>query len=175
MDNYLGEVRIFAGNYAPEGWQFCNGQSLSVSEYQALYSLIGTTYGGDGVNTFALPDLRGRVPVGVGSGPGLTPRVLGQSGGSEEVALVESQIPAHGHNLTVNTSEASTATPSQNMLPSSVSAGFYRPSTGTNVLKEDLSVNACSLSGGAQGHVNIMPSFCLNFIIAVTGTYPPQP
>jgi len=124
MDNYLGEVRIFAGNYAPEGWQFCNGQSLSVSEYQALYSLIGTTYGGDGVNTFALPDLRGRVPVGVGSGPGLTPRVLGQSGGSEEVALVESQIPAHGHNLTVNTSEASTATPSQNMLPSSVSAGF---------------------------------------------------
>ncbi len=173
MENYIGEIRIFAGNYAPEGWLFCNGQLLPVSQNQVLFALIGTTYGGDGVNTFALPDLRGRVPVGVGQGPGLTQRQLAQSGGTETVALAEANLPVHNHGLTVNTTAAAVTTPvSTSLLSAPTNGGFYQTDASATV--QPLSANACQPAGGSQGHPNIMPSFCLSFIIAVTGLYPTQ-
>lgn len=181
MENFVGEIRIFAGNYAPEDWALCNGQLLNISQYQVLYALIGTTYGGDGVNTFALPDLRGRVPIGVGQGTGLTMRQLGQSGGAEVVALSEAQIPSHNHGLTVNNTPATTPTPGSTVVlgappapTSTTSGGFYQSKTATSATAQALSTQSCQASGGNQPHANIMPSFCLSFIIALNGIYPSQ-
>src|SRR5262245_29652358 len=111
MDNYLGEIRLFAGNFAPRGWRFCDGGLLPIAENDALFNLLGTTYGGDGVSTFALPDLRGRVAIGQGTGPGLTNRPLGEPGGTESVTLVLGQCPAHTHQLFATNAPATTASP----------------------------------------------------------------
>jgi len=174
MDSYVGEIRLFAGNYAPDNWALCNGQLLAVSEYQALFTLIGTTYGGDGVSTFGLPDLRGRIPVGQGLGPGLSARVIGQNGGTETVTVTSAQMPAHSHALLANTTTATDTTPSNSMLPGAITAPntFYQLSTGTNPKMQTAALAAVSQSGGSQPHSNLMPSLCVSFIIALNGIFP---
>src|SRR3972149_4604984 len=114
MEGYLAEVRLWAANFAPRGWMFCWGQTLSINQYTALFALLGTTYGGNGTTTFQLPDLRGRVPVGVGAGTGLTQRVLGDAAGTETVTLLASEIPAHTHALNVNSGGGDNTTPASN-------------------------------------------------------------
>lgn len=164
---YIGEIRMFAGNFAPAGWMFCEGQLLSIAEYDTLFNLIGTTYGGDGQSTFALPDLRGRLPIHQGSG--FTP---GQNGGVEEVTLTVSQIPAHTHTLLASANQASSTTPG-NQLPAITQATTIRP-YGTDAPQVQLSPNSISSVGGSQPHSNFQPYLCIDFIISLFGVFPSQ-
>jgi microcystin-dependent protein len=170
MDMYLGEVRMFAGNYAPENWQLCNGQLLSISEYQALYALIGTTYGGDGVQTFGLPDLQGRVPIHLGQGPGTSNYALGQKGGQEAVALGVEQLPAHTHALNAFSGVGTTDVPTNNYF-AQTGTGYvvYSDQTPTSTMAN---VAAGPSAGGNQVHENMMPFMAISYIIAVVGLYP---
>jgi microcystin-dependent protein len=179
-DPYVGEIIMFAGNYAPEGWALCDGSVLSIAQYQVLYSVIGPAYGGNGTTTFALPDLRGRMPLGVGSGPGLTPRSHASKGGTENTTLTESNIPYHTHPVTatiqVSSSEGTSASPVGNVLAKS---GDGRPdfssSAGSQMAAGAVSVTVGS-SGGGGSPVSIMSPFqAINFIIAVEGLYPVRP
>jgi microcystin-dependent protein len=172
---YIGEIRIFAGNFAPNGWAFCNGQLLAISEYGTLYNLISTTYGGDGQTTFALPNMQGRLPVHNGTYWGNT-YVLGSMGGVEEVTLTTSQIPSHSH---VMIGMAPTgAAPQGNAthqsplsrLPAGGSIKAFAP-TLTDVM---LNAAAIDNAGGSQPHSNLMPYLCVNFIISLFGVYPTQ-
>lgn len=170
-DPFIGEIRMFGGNFAPLGWAFCNGQLLSIPDNDALFALIGTTYGGDGVSNFALPDLRGRVPIHMGAGPGLSPRVLGASAGTETETLITNQLPVHDH-VFVGTSSAASANGPQNALVASPgSIDLYRPATVPN---QALAPNAIGLTGGSQPHDNIQPYQCISFIIALEGIFPTQ-
>lgn len=172
---FIAEVRIFAGNFAPRGWAFCDGQLLPISQNTALFSLIGTTYGGDGRTTTALPDLRGRSAMHPGRGPGLTSRRLGQRLGTETVTLSEAQIPSHNHLLGGVSDTASTAadgggTPANNRsLAKTVAGGLYAD-TLTNTVP--LASSAASNTGGSQSHDNVQPFLTLNFIIALQGLFP---
>lgn len=168
-DPYIGEIRMFAGNFAPVGWMFCEGQLIPISENDALFALIGTTYGGDGQETFALPDLRGRLPVHQGTGPGLSTRVIGELSGVETVTLTTNQIPAHTHGLQASTSEAETSQPNGNILAASDDNLF----TG---LTPNTALNNAALNsvGGSQPHNNLMPSLCVSFIISLYGIFPSQ-
>jgi microcystin-dependent protein len=163
-DPYLGEVRMFGGNFAPVGWLFCSGQLLSSSEYDALYTVLGTTYGGDGQNTFGLPDLRGRVPLHVGNGFN-----LGQSAGTEAVTLTPNQMPVHSHAFLSSTN-----------APNSSSPGAGVPATSPlETYGEDpplLPYNAQKVGsfGGSQPHDNLQPFTCVSFIIATQGIFPSQ-
>ena len=164
-DPYLGEIRMFAGTFAPRGWALCQGQLLSISSYQALFSLLGTYYGGDGRTTFALPDLRGRFPMHASSG-----HPLGQKSGTETVTLSASELPPHSHSLRCNTERANATTPVNNVLATSASGDHQYvdpPSTTTNMYS-----NAVAASGGSQAHDNMSPFLCITFIIAVQGIYP---
>jgi microcystin-dependent protein len=164
---YVGEIRMFGGNFAPQGWALCNGQLLPISEYDSLFNLIGTTYGGDGQNTFALPDLQSRVTIHEGQGPGLSNYVLGQSGGVETVTLTTSQIPAHTH--VPNASDAGQSdNPANNFWASSNSGLPYDVAPGS------IGMNAGSiqLSGGSQPHENMIPFLVVNYIISLYGVYP---
>ncbi len=166
---YMGEIRVFAGTFAPQNWALCNGQSLAISQNDALYALLGTTYGGDGVNTFNLPDARGRVPVGQGNGPGLTTRVLGQVYGTETVTLTTASMPAHSHSVQVSNTAANLNTPSGQMI----GQGYHyllstTPATNTGTLLPQ----AVSSVGGNQPHDNMMPFLCLNFILCLQGIFP---
>lgn len=165
---YIGEIRIFAGNFPPRGYQFCAGQLLPISQYSALFALIGTTYGGDGQTTFGLPDLRGRVPMHQGTGPGLTTRTLGQSFGTETVTLTSAQMPAHGHGVLCNNGTGVTNPANGFWAQTSGVSGYGAPATA------NASVNAGSIgnSGGNQPHNNLMPLLSLNFIIALEGVFP---
>lgn len=173
-DNFIGEIRIFAGNYAPMYWAMCNGQSMNLQQNQALFSLIGTTFGGDGVNTFNLPDLRGRVVMGQGQGTGLTNRVLAQTGGTETVTLTQAQMPAHTHSFQVVSAPAAVTTNPSNAYfgvpPANVD--LYTPSNATSVTKGAMDAAAVSYVGGNQAHSNTMPCQVLTYIIALMGTYP---
>lgn len=186
-DYYVGEIRMFGGSYAPEGWHLCDGTILSVQDYQVLFSLIGAMYGGDGMSTFALPDLRGRVPVGQGAGPGLTARTIAQIGGSETVTLDASNIPAHTHAFNTLAAAANTGTLIPDSAPTGTKALTYAQGAGgaksylnnnapspVTVVLDDESVTA-SAAGAAQPHSNMMPSFVVNFIMATNGTYPSRP
>ena len=169
---FTAEIRIFAGNFAPRGWAFCNGQLLPISQNTALFSLIGTTYGGDGRSTTALPNLQGRAPMHPGRGPGLTSRRLGQRGGSEMVSLAESQMPNHTHTLrsTGAIRGGASRSPSNNSL-SNVTGGFaYVSGSDTNL--QSLSSQATINVGGSQPHNNMQPLIAMNFIIALVGLYP---
>ncbi|MBD2472967.1 phage tail protein [Nostoc sp. FACHB-145] len=165
---YVGEIRMFAGNFAPAGWEFCHGQWLSIAENDTLFSLIGTTYGGDGVNTFALPDLRGRLPVHQN-----TNHPIGETFGVETVTLNTSQMPAHTHPLTGNSNStlgvvtATSTDPTGNVM-GKTSRPIYVNSTSTVAMAQQ----AISSSGGSQPHTNIQPFLCINFIIALYGIYP---
>jgi microcystin-dependent protein len=184
-DAYVGEIRLFAGNYATENWHICDGSLLNIQAFPALYALIGTTYGGDGQTTFGLPDLRGRVPVGQGQGTNLTARVLGQKGGSSTVTLTQSQMPAHTHSFSASTVTATTPTlaASGSGFATPISTGAdgpvvaYAPSAlVTSAENVNLGSNAISASsGGGQPHNNLMPYEAINYIIAVQGLFPELP
>jgi microcystin-dependent protein len=165
---YLGEIRIFAGTYAIRGWAFCDGRLLSIAENEALFSLLGTTYGGDGVTTFALPDLRGRVPIHAGQAQGLSPYVLGQTGGSESVTLRAEQLPAHTHTFGAATRAADTATPGGNLLGNTGDVLLYHTPAGT----PSMDPKTIQPTGGNQPHDNMAPFLAMNFIIALEGIYP---
>ena len=167
---FIAEIRIFAGNFAPRGWAFCDGQLLPIAENTALFSLIGTTYGGDGRTTMALPNLEGRAPMHPGHGPGLTTRRLGERIGVETVTLSEAQIPSHSHTLRANSSSASGSSPaSTTSLAAAFPASFYSTS-GAGLA--DMASETLSTSGGSQSHDNLQPFLTLNFIIALVGLYP---
>jgi microcystin-dependent protein len=163
---FIGEIRIFAGNFAPLGWAFCAGQILSISENDTLFNLIGTNYGGDGQTTFALPDLRGRIPVHQGSGS-----VLSQSGGVETVTLTQNQLPAHTHALTASVNNATTANAEGNVVAQTPS---YTPYIGGTPANTPLAPSSVSTLGGSHPHDNMQPYICINYIIALFGIYPTQ-
>lgn len=171
---YVGEIRIFAGNFAPNGWAFCDGATMSVANDEVLYQLIGTTYGGDGVNTFNLPDLRGRVVThqGVKSGQSY---VLGQMAGVETVTLTTAQIPQHWHPLLATTAVGDLGTPGANTMLAAVPAGSrvfpYGPTSMTQTVTSPTST---TVAGGSQSHENMQPYLGVNFIIALYGVFPSQ-
>lgn len=164
-DPFIGEIRIFAGNYAPLDWALCEGQLLSIAEYSTLFGLIGTTYGGDGTTNFALPDLRGRLPIHKG------PYFVGQWGGSETVVLTPDQLPRHGHNLMAS-KDAGVAGGCDLNVPA---AGTGGPQIYIEQ-EADLTMYpaAVQASGGSQAHDNVQPFLCLNYIISLQGYWPPQ-
>jgi len=165
---FVGEIRMFAGNFAPRGWAFCDGQLLAVSQNDALFSLLGTIYGGDGRTTFGLPDMRGRIPIHAGSGPGLSPRRLGAKAGAESVTLTVNQLPSHTHPLKATTAVGTSNNPSGNMLCESPSVDWYFETDPT----ENLSSTAVSSVGGSRKHTNFQPFLCIHYIIALFGIYP---
>ncbi len=167
---FVGEVRMFAGNFAPRGWAFCDGQLLAVSQNDALFSLYGTIYGGDGRTTFGLPDMRGRIPMHAGSGPGLTPRALGLKIGNETETLTANQIGSHNHSIQASNTAGSSATPSGSFAKDNSSSNLYVTalSATTTALDSSMITN----SGGSSNHTNIMPYLCVHFIVALVGIYP---
>ena len=200
MEGVIGEIRGFGGNFAPRNWAFCNGQLLAINSNQALFSILGTTYGGDGRTTFALPDLRGRAPISEGTGPGLSPRPLGQRSGTEIVTLTQNQMPSHNHyvssqpgavggsataTMNVNNTSSSSSNPSGNYLGVETgSIGLYEStSDGTTLADGAISVNLTSLSlnpnlvtitptGGSQWHNNMQPYLVIHWVICLTGIFP---
>lgn len=168
---FIAEIRIFAGNFAPRSWAFCDGQLLPISNNTALFSLIGTTYGGDGRTTMALPNLEGRAPMQPGRGPGLTARRLGEKVGTETVTLTEAQIPSHAHTARAVTTASDTNVPSNTTAlgRSSLGQGYQNNVTANLV---DMASQTLSTTGGSQAHDNIQPYLTLNFIIALQGLYP---
>lgn len=162
---YIGEIRMFGGNFAPAGWMFCEGQLLPISENDALFQLIGTTYGGDGQSTFALPDLRGRLPLHQGSG-----FTLAQSGGVEEVTLTINQMASHSHPFTASTSGGTGSNPQGNVPAQSPQIKPYIEDT-SNV---NMNASIIGLTGGTQPHTNLQPYLCINFIISLFGIFPSQ-
>ena len=170
---FIGQITMFAGTFAPRGWAFCSGQLLQISQNTALFSILGTTYGGDGRTTFGLPDLRGRVPVGSegnSAGPGLSPRPLGQRGGTENVTLSLAQIPSHNHAARAVTPAGNSNDAINNYWAddAGVSSGTYHsgPANGT------MNAQAIGNNGGGQAHTNMQPFLAINFIIALTGIFP---
>ena len=169
-DPFVGEIRMFAGNFAPQNWAFCNGQLLPISANNALFSLLGTIYGGDGRTTFALPDLRGRLPMHQGSGAGLSPRSIGQRSGVETVTINRDQLPAHSHVLGQANTRADTANPDGNLLARSATGDLqFKNSAGDSVT---MSNEAIGSTGGSRSHNNMPPFLCIQFIIALVGYYP---
>jgi len=165
---FLGEIRIVGFNFAPRGWAFCDGQILSISQNQALFSLLGTTYGGDGRTTFALPDLRGRTPVHSGTGAGLSSRPLGSRGGEENHLLSTSEMPLHTHSVNASAADANTPEPANNLLAVSRQADLY--SLLDNL--QGMSANSVTNNGGGQAHNNMQPFLALYFCIALQGLFP---
>lgn len=167
---YVGEIRMFGGNFAPTGWMMCNGQILAISSYQTLFNLIGTTYGGDGQNTFALPDLRSRVPIHEGqNGLGFN-TVIGQNGGTETVTLTASQMPQHSHQLEAAASPADQTSPVNTVLAQQASGSLYTDSAPDMPLHP----SALGQSGSGVPHNNIQPVLAVNFIISMFGIFPSQ-
>jgi microcystin-dependent protein len=173
---YIGEIRMFGFGTrgAPNGWQACDGSLLAISEYNALFALIGTTYGGDGQTTFAVPDLRGRVPIHQGQGPGLSSYVIGQVAGTETVTVLPTQMPAHSHLLVAATGAASSLTPGNNLLPGTVSGDSFYVSDTTGATAVQMSPQSTSLAGGSQPHENCMPTLTVQYCIAWSGIFPSQ-
>jgi microcystin-dependent protein len=174
---YLGEIRMFGGNFAPLNWMFCAGQLLAISQYSALFSLIGTTYGGNGTTNFALPNLQSRIPVGQGQGPGLSNYTIGQAAGTESVTITTQTMPGHSHLLIATLADVSSPSINTNLLPGKPTAGnkpaFYEvPAGGTNPVTQPFPGTACSAMGNSLPHDNMMPSLCVTFIISLSGIFP---
>lgn len=173
MDPFVAEIRIFPFNFAPRGWAWCDGQLLPLSQNTALFSLLGTTYGGNGKSNFALPDLQGRAPMHPGQGPGLSLHDLGETGGSETVSLLESEIPSHSHSLNASVEDGTQGSLTSGItLSTSVGGALYQTDTAANLTM----MNASSLApaGGDQPHNNMMPYLTFYFCIALQGVYPPR-
>ncbi|WP_346857048.1 tail fiber protein [uncultured Draconibacterium sp.] len=176
MEPFIGEILMFGGNFAPRGWALCDGQLLPINSYQALFSILGTTYGGDGRTTFALPDLRGRLAMHAGSGPGLTPRPLGQKSGTETVTLTTTQMPSHNHTGT-GTIQCASGQPDESnpagMVPASLTNGAegYAETPNGNMKANGVTL-AVGNTGGGQAHTNVQPYQCVNYIIALEGIFP---
>lgn len=162
---YIGEIRMFAGNFAPAGWAFCNGQLLPISENDALFTLIGTTYGGDGEETFALPNLQGRLPIHQGQGA-----VLGEMQGAEEVTLTVNQLPTHSHARIASSNTATQTTPDTTVLGVPTTVDLYRAGNAGTAMASQ----AISATGGSQPHTNLQPYLCINYIISLFGIFPSQ-
>jgi microcystin-dependent protein len=175
-DPFLAEIRVFPFNFAPTGWALCNGQLLPISQNTALFALLGTTFGGDGKSTYALPGMQGNAPVHAGDdpAPGLTERFPGEEGGSEFVTLLQSEMPAHAHSMLASLGEADLTAPSPlNVMAESTGGFAYKSgSPGTQVT---LAAQALSPSGASFPHNNMMPYLKLNFCIALQGVFPPRP
>ena len=174
MDPFVAEIRIFPFNFAPKGWAFCDGQLLPLSQNTALFSLLGTTYGGDGKSTFALPDMQGNAPMHPGQGPGLSLHDLGETGGSETVSLLESEIPSHSHGMLAANLPADQAapTPSRSMARSINAFAYVAGSPAPAFVA--MSGSTLAPAGGDQPHNNMQPYLTLNFCIALQGVYPPR-
>lgn len=168
---YVGEIRMFAGNFAPNGWMFCEGQPLPISENEVLFQLIGTTYGGDGEETFNLPNLASRVPMHMGTGPDGTTYQIGEMAGVEEVSLSTQQIPNHTHPLTGSSTGGADASPAGNVL-ATTSQGIFLYYEGA--VDANLNAQAITPAGGSQPHENTQPFLCVNFIISLFGVFPSQ-
>jgi microcystin-dependent protein len=166
---FIGEIRLFGGNFAPQGWVFCDGQTLPISFYEALFNLIGTTYGGDGQESFNVPDLRGRVPLHQGVGPGLSPRSIGEFSGTETVTLNSQQLPSHSHPPLGNT-VSSKASPANSVW--SADGGGNVAAYSTLAPTVAMSASAIALTGGSQPHNNMQPFVTINYIMAVEGIFP---
>ena len=169
VETFLGEIRMFAGNFAPTGWAFCQGQLLPIAQNQALFSLLGTTYGGDGMTSFALPDLRGRAPVGFGQGPGLSNRVIGEQFGSELVTLNINQMPSHNHTVNAVTTEGNQNLPTNSLPANTKTLDKEYSDANANTTMKATMVNP---TGGSQPFGVSQPSLGVNFIIALQGIYP---
>ena len=172
-DPFVAEIRIFPFNFAPRGWAFCNGQILPISQNTALFSLLGTTYGGNGKSNFALPDLQGRAPMHPGQGPGLSLHDLGETSGSETVTLLESEIPAHPHSMSANAFPANLQAPSAaRSLAESTGGIAYKPPAGATTTT--MAFESVSLAGRSQPHNNLQPFLTFNICIALQGVFPPR-
>lgn len=171
-DPYIGEIRLFGFSRVPTGWLACDGSLQPISEYNALFSLIGTTYGGDGQSTFAMPDLRGQIPLDNGTGPGLTPRVIGESGGSESVTLLSTQLPGHSHSMTATTVTANATTPGSELGALTGDTMYVTDLTGANAVV--MSPSSTSAAGSTQPHDNLMPTLTVQYCVASDGIYPQQ-
>jgi len=170
---YLGEIRLFAGLFEPSDWAFCDGRLLQINQYQALFSLLGTQYGGDGTTTFGIPDLRGRLPIGMGTATsGTSAYALGQIGGATTVTLTADQIPAHNHPLVAYTSPATAPTPVGNVLADPDDQFNFYTNYSTANSTRVMASNAITPTGGGQSHTNMMPSLPLNYMICLMGIYP---
>lgn len=168
---FIGEIRMFGGSFAPAGWALCNGATIPISENDALFTLIGTTYGGDGQETFNLPDLQGRLPIHAGQGPGISQSyLLGERGGVESVTLTTNQIPNHTHALTASTAIANSNSPTNQVLAQSTQRALYTADAVTS----NLAQNTLTVIGGSQPHENCMPSLVVTFIISLFGIFPSQ-
>ena len=173
----MASIRLFAGNFAPKSYMFCDGSLLSISQNSALFSLLGTTYGGDGMTTFALPDLRGRVPIGQGAGPGLSSYVLGQSSGSANVTLTSDNMPSHTHMVGVSTTNGNLNTVGSN-IPAAPNRITGRDTVNTQMYSNGVAATApmnpstIGSAGGSQTHNNVQPSLAVNYVICVYGIYP---
>ena len=167
---YVGEIRMFAGNFAPNGWMFCEGQAMPISENEVLFQLIGTTYGGDGESTFNLPNLASRVPIHMGTGPDGTTYQLGEMAGTEQETLTVQQIPIHTHPFTASTAVANSNAPNNQVIAQSTQrAVYFEDNTTTN-----LAASSIGPAGGSQPHENTQPFLCINFIISLFGVFPSQ-
>jgi microcystin-dependent protein len=175
---YVGQIMIFGGNFAPAGWMFCAGQLLPISEYETLFQLIGTTYGGDGQETFGLPDLQGRVPLHMGQGPGLSSYLIGQLSGTESVTLTTNQIPSHNHQAMISSAPATSGSPANNILANEAiglgqatcfSYGAFATTTPPSTLLAPATIGP---AGGNQPHENRQPLLVLSFIISLFGVFP---
>jgi microcystin-dependent protein len=170
MDPFVAEIRIFPFNFAPTGWALCNGQLLPLSQNTALFSLLGTTYGGDGKSTFALPDLQGRTPMHPSQGPGLSLHDLGETGGVETVILLDSEIPSHNHSLMTSVSNSQSTVPTNKILGRGNPVKVYSSGAPSTAMGS----NSLALLGGDQPHNNMMPYLTMHFCIALQGVYPPR-
>lgn len=169
---YIGEIRMFAGNFAPVGWMFCHGQTLPISENEVLFNLIGTTYGGDGQETFQLPNLQSRLPIHMGTGPSGTTYQMGEMAGTEQETLTVQQIPVHTHPLLAASTLATDGNPGNRVVAETGTAGgfSYIEDTAPN----PMAANSISAAGGSQPHENTQPFLCINFIISLFGIFPSQ-
>ncbi|HEX6430552.1 MAG TPA: tail fiber protein [Niastella sp.] len=178
MEGYIGQIMLFAGTFAPRNWQYCYGQIISIAQNTALFSILGTTYGGNGTTTFALPDLRGRVPVGTGNGPGLSNWVMGQQEGTEVVTLTINNLPAHSHPMMVSNNAATAATGANNGYIALAKGLYGTDPVDVNIYNNDpapadvLGMKSIAPTGGNMPHPNIQPSLGLNYIICQFGIFP---
>lgn len=169
MEAFIGSIIMFGGNFAPRGWALCNGQILSISQNTALFSILGTTYGGDGVQTFALPNLQSRMPMHAGNGPGLSPRTIGQTGGAETTTLTINNLPAHNHLINVKSDTGNSNTPTNNNPAGDADA---TATPFANKADSTMAASTVSMTGGSQPVATESPFVVVNFIIALQGIFP---